>query len=164
MAGFAFSQRRACNLIKANRGSCRYQPVEDDAVLVGRLKELAVERRRFGYRRLHWMLRREGHRINHKKIYRLYRDNGLTVRKRGGRKRSLGTRSPIMSPTGPNQRWSLDFVHDSLADGRRFRILNVVDDYTRECLAAVVDTSLPGGIRSAEPSLPGVVAWPPDRI
>ena len=103
MAGFGISQRRACNLVKANRGSCRYQPVEDDAVLVGRLKELAVERRRFGYRRLHWMLRREGHRINHKKIYRLYRDNGLTVRKRGGRKRSLGTRSPIMSPTGPNR-------------------------------------------------------------
>ena len=144
MAGFGFSQRRACDLIMANRGSCRYQPVEDDAVLVGRLKELAVERRRFGYRRLHWMLRREGYSINHKKIYRLYHDNGLTVRKRGGRKRSLGTRSPIMSPTGPNQRWSLDFVHDSLADGRRFRVLNVVDDYTRECLAAVVDTSLPG--------------------
>lgn len=144
MAGFGISQRRACNLIKANRGSCRYQPVQDDAGLVGRLKELAVERRRFGYRRLHWMLRREGYNINHKKIYRLYHDNGLTVRKRGGRTRSLGTRSPIMSPTGPNQRWSLDFVHDSLADGRRFRVLNVVDDYTRECLAAVVDTSLPG--------------------
>ena len=144
MAVFAFSQRRACDLIKANRGSCRYQPVEDDAVLVDRLKALAVERRRFGYRRLHWMLRREGYRMNHKKLYRLYRDHGLTVRKRGGRKRSLGTRAPVMSPTGPNQRWSLDFVHDSTADGRRFRVLNIVDDYTRECLAAVVDTSLPG--------------------
>ena len=107
MAGFGISQRRACDLVKANRGTCRYRPVEDDAGLVGRLTELAVERRRFGYRRLHWMLRREGFRINHKKVYRLYREHGLTVRKRGGRKRSLGTRSPVMSPTGVNQRWSL---------------------------------------------------------
>ena len=107
MAGFGISQRRACNLIKANRGSCRYQPVEDDAGLIGRLKELAVERRRFGYRRLHWMLRREGYGINHKKIYRLYHDNGLTVRKRGGRKRSLGTRSPIMSQPAPTSAGAL---------------------------------------------------------
>ena len=144
MAGFGVSQRRACDLVNANRGSCRYRPVEEDASLVERLKALAVERRRFGYRRLHWMLRREGYRMNHKKLYRLYRDHGLTVRKRGGRKRSQGTRAPVMSPTGPNQRWSLDFVHDRIADGGRFRVLNIVDDFTRECLAAVVDTSLPG--------------------
>ena len=109
-----------------------------------RLKELALERRRFGYRRLHMLLRREGIELNHKKLFRLYREERLTVRKRGGRKRALGTRAPMTLPQGPNQRWSLDFVSDMLADGRRFRVLVVVDDFTRECLALVVDTSLSG--------------------
>ena len=82
--------------------------------------------------------------MNHKKLFRLYREERLTVKKRGGRKRALGTRAPMTLPQGPNQRWSLDFVSDMLADGRRFRILVVVDDFTRECLALVVDTSLSG--------------------
>jgi len=86
--------------------------------------------------------------VNWKKLYRLYKEGGLTVRKRGGRKRALGTRAPMAIPQGPNQRWSLDFVSDSLTCGRRFRILNVIDDFSRECLAAVVDTSL-SGIRVA---------------
>jgi putative transposase len=77
-------------------------------------------------------------------LYRLYREEGLTVRKRGGRKRAVGTRAPMATPQGPNQRWSLDFVSDSLFCGHRFRILNVIDDFSRECLAAVVDTSLSG--------------------
>ena len=115
-----------------------------DTELRGRLKELSSERRRFGYRRLHILLKREGWHVNWKKLYRIYREEGLTVRKRGGRKRAVGTRAPIAIPQGPNQRWSLDFVSDSLSCGRRFRILNVIDDFSRECLAAVVDTSLSG--------------------
>jgi len=106
-----------------------------------RLRELAAVRRRFGYRRLHILLRREGIMLNHKKFYRLYREERLMVREHGGWKRALGTRAPLTVPQEPN---SLDFVADTLAHGRRFRILTVVDDLTRECLAAVVDTSLSG--------------------
>ncbi len=84
--------------------------------------------------------------MNWKKLYRIYREEGLTVRKRGGRKRAIGIRAPMTIPQGPNQRWSLDFVSDSLSCGRRFRILNVIDDFSRECLAAVVDTSLSGQV------------------
>ena len=109
-----------------------------------RLRELAHQRRRFGYRRLGWLLAREGQVMNHKKLYRLYREEKLMVRRRGGRKRALGTRAPIELPHSINQRWSLDFVSDTLADGRRFRILCIVDDFSRECLATVVDTSLSG--------------------
>jgi len=94
---------------------------------------MAAERRRFGYRRLGILLARKGTRLNHKK-----------VRRRGGRKRAVGTRTPMVLPQAPNQRWSLDFVSDALADGRRFRILAVVDDFSRECLALVADTSLSG--------------------
>ena len=122
--------------------SCR----PDDADLRGRLRELAGERRRFGYRRLHILLRREGRRVNRKKVQRLYCEEGLTVRRRRRRrrKRATGTRAPALVLALPNQRWSLDFVHDQLATGRRFRVLNVVGDITRECLAAVVDTSISG--------------------
>jgi putative transposase len=105
---------------------------------------LAAERRRVGYRRLHILLGREGIRLNHKKLFRLYRQEKLSVCKRGGRKPVLGTRSPMVLPEAPNQRWSLDFVSDALNSGRRFRVLAVVDDFTRECLALVVDTSLSG--------------------
>ncbi len=108
------------------------------------MREIANERRRFGYRRLAILLRREGKGMNLKKVYRLYREERLTVRKRGGRKRALGTRAPMAILQEPNQRWSLDFVSDSLACGRRFRMLNVIDDYSRECLACIVDTSLSG--------------------
>lgn len=111
-----------------------------------RLKELSSERRRFGYRRLHILLKREGWAVNWKKLYRKYRKEGLTVRKRGGRKHAVSTRAPMAIPQGPNQRWSPDFVSDSLSCGRLFRILNVIDDFSRECLAAVVDTS-PSGDR-----------------
>jgi putative transposase len=123
----------------------RYRPARtDDAALRKRLRELAGERRRFGYRRLGYLLAREGLRPNHKKLLRIYREEGLKVRRRGGRKRALGTRAPMTLPLGPNQRWSLDFVSDAFACGRRFRILCVVDDFTRECLALVADTSLSG--------------------
>ena len=140
-----YTQRRACRLIGVDRTAFQYQRTRssDDAVRL-RLRELANERRRFGYRRLAVMLKREGIRVNLKKLYRLYKEERLTVRKRGGRKRALGTRAPMALPQDANQRWSLDFVQDALNDGRRFRILNVVDDFTRECLASVVDTSLSG--------------------
>jgi putative transposase len=116
----------------------------DDGPLRQRLRELAAERRRFGYRRLGYLLAREGITPNHKKLLRVYREENLRVRRRGGRKRALGTRAPMVLPEGPNQRWSLDFVSDTLTCSRRFRILCVVDDYTRECLALVADTSLSG--------------------
>ena len=123
----------------------RYQAARpDDGALRERLKALAQERRRFGYRRLHVLLRREGHAVNRKRVQRLYREERLTVRRRGGRKRAIGTRRPMETPLAANQRWSLDFVSDQLTDGRRFRILAVVDDCTRECLALVADTSISG--------------------
>jgi putative transposase len=139
------SERRACSVIGADRSSVRYRSIRPpDEALRSRLRELSSERRRFGYRRLHILLHREGWRVNHKKLRRLYREEGLQVRKRGGRKRAIGTRTPITLPSGPNQRWSLDFVSDAFSDGRRFRILTIVDDFTRECLALVADTSLSG--------------------
>jgi len=139
------SQGRACRLVGIDHSTLRYRSKRpDDAGLRRRLRELAQERRRFGYRRLGWLLAREGHSMNHKKLYRLYREERLMVRRRGGRKRALGTRAPMELPQGINQRWSLDFVSDTLADGRRFRILCIVDDFSRECLATVVDTSLSG--------------------
>jgi len=128
-----------------SRSSVRYRSIKpDDAPIRERLRALSAERRRFGYRRLHIMLSREGVHMNQKKLRRLYREEGLQVRKRGGRKRALGTRSPMLLPQGPNQRWSLDFVSDALDDGRRFRILCIVDDFTRECIGLVADTSLSG--------------------
>ncbi|RXG84489.1 IS3 family transposase, partial [Bradyrhizobium zhanjiangense] len=139
------SERRACKAIGCCRMTIRYQTSRaDDAALRQRMRALAQERRRFGYRRLHVLLKREGYRINHKKLFRLYREERLAVRRRGGRKRAIGTRAPMTVPMAPNDRWSLDFVSDQLTDGRRFRILTVVDDCTRECLALVADTSLSG--------------------
>jgi putative transposase len=141
----SYSQRRACGLIGLDPKTYRYASRRsDDVELRARLKALASERRRFGYRRLHILLKREGVALNHKKLFRLYREERLTVRRRGGRKRALGTRAPMTVPQGRNQRWSLDFVSDALIDSRRFRILAVVDDFTRECLALVVDSSLSG--------------------
>jgi putative transposase len=119
----------------------------DDELRRG-LRALAHERRRFGYRRLHVLLRREGFTVNHKRLFRLYREERLMVRRRGGRKRALGTRAPILVPQQPNERWSLDFVADQFIDGRRMRILVVVDDCSRECLALIPDTSI-SGIRVA---------------
>jgi putative transposase len=112
---------------------------DDDGDLRSRLRELAQQRRRFGYRRLHIPLRRDGITINRKKTQRLYREEGLT-----GRRRATRSRAPARLLALPNQRWSLDFVHDQLTTGRRFRVLNIVDDVTRVCLAVVVDTSISG--------------------
>ena len=115
-----------------------------DTALRARLRELANERRRFGYRRLFILLCREGEASGINRIYRLYRDEGLTVRKRRARRRAIGIRAPILVEARVNARWSLDFVHDQMANGRPFRVLNIVDDVTRECLAAIPDTSISG--------------------
>jgi putative transposase len=140
-----YSQRRACELVGMDPRVYRYRSRRgEDAGLRKRLRDLAAERRRFGYRRLHILLKREGVEINRKKLYRLYKEERLTVRRRGGRKRALGTRAPMTIPQEANQRWSLDFVSDTLVDGRRFRILCIIDDFSRECLAAVVDNSISG--------------------
>ena len=132
-------------MIAVDRSLIRYSSKRpDDEVLRARLRELANQRRRFGYRRLHVLLRQDGHVVNRKKTQRLYREEGLTVRRRKSRRRIAVARTPIPLATGPNSRWSVDFVHDQLADGRRFRVLNVIDDVTKECLAAIPDTSIPG--------------------
>jgi putative transposase len=148
-SAFDMSERRACKTINCVRMTVRYRSRRpDDGKLRQRLRSLAHERRRFGYRRLHVLLRREGFIVNHKRLFRLYREEHLVVRRRGGRKRALGTRAPMLVPQHPNDRWSLDFVADQFIDGRRLRILIVVDDCTRECLALVADTSI-SGIRVA---------------
>jgi putative transposase len=145
MDAHGMSERRACKAIGYCRMTVRYQTTRaDDAALRQRMRAIAQERRRFGYRRLHVLLKREGYVVNHKKLFRLYREEKLAVRRRGGRKRAIGTRAPMTVPMAPNDRWSLDFVSDQLTDGRRFRILTVVDDCSRECLALVADTSLSG--------------------
>ena len=139
------SERRACATLQIDRSSVRYKSIRsDDAELHQAMRQIAKERRRFGYRRVHIMLERQGWHVNHKKIRRLYREEKLAVRKRGGRKRALGTRRPMLVPEKPNERWSLDFVSDAFTDGHRFRILVVVDDFSRECWGLVPDTSLSG--------------------
>lgn len=139
------SQRRACQALTLDRSSVRYQSTRpDDGAVRAAMKNVAAERRRFGYRRIHLMLQRQGFGLNQKKLRRLYREEKLQVRRRGGRKRALGTRRPMALPNSANERWSLDFVSDAFTDGRRFRILTVVDDFTRGCLGLVADTSLSG--------------------
>ncbi len=128
-----------------------------------RLKALAEERRRFGYRRLHVLLRREGHAVNRKRVQRIYREEKLTVRRRGGRKRAIGTRAPLDVPRQSNERWSLDFVSDQMTDGRRFRILAVVDDRSalrqvKACPESQVQTIV-SEIARIDLSRPSVVAW-----
>jgi len=145
------SQRRACGLFGLDRKSFRYRSRRpDDGMVREQLRAAASKRRRFGYRRLGWMLERQGIRMNHKKLYRLYREEGLAVKRRRGRRRAVGQRAPLTLPRGPNQRWSLDFVADQLASGRRIRILTVVDDFTKENLADVPETSIGGARLVAE--------------
>jgi len=122
------SERRACRVLGVDRTSVRYQATRpDDGALRDRLKALAQERRRFGYRRLHVLLRREGHTVNRKRVQRIYREERLTVRRRGGRKLAMGSRRPLDLPLAANPRWSLDFVAEQMTDGRRFRILTVIE-------------------------------------
>lgn len=142
---YLVSQRRAFRILRLNRSSGRYQSTEGtDTPLIERIKTIAFERRRFGYRRIFCLLKREGVVINHKKVYRLYRAAGLTVRKRKGRKKAYGTRKERFTAKRPNERWSLDFVYDQLSDGRRIKLMTVVDEYTRESLGVSVARSIRG--------------------
>ena len=143
---YGVSERRACRVVGIGRSSMRYRPTArpDEERLRGRLRELAAERRRFGYRRLHVLLGREGVAVNHKRVERLYRAEGLAVRRRARKRVVAAERAPLLLPTAPNEQWSLDFVSDALSWGRRIRLLVVVDTVTREALAIEVDTSLPG--------------------
>ena len=139
------SERQACNIVQLCRASGRYQvkrPNEDE--LSQRIKVLAEERRRFGYRRIGYLLLREGYKINHKRVYRLYKAQGLEVRKRKSRRKALGSRIPARVLSSANQRWSIDFVMDALADGRKIRLMTIVDDYTRESLKIPVERSITG--------------------
>lgn len=144
---FEFSERRACRVLGQARSSCRYVARRTMVQgLVEAMRAHAAARPRFGYRRIHVLLRRGGRRVNHKRVYRIYRADGLAVRRRKRKRMAVGLRTVLPPPSRANERWSMDFTLDTLASGRKFRTLNVVDDFTRECLAIEVDTSL-GGAR-----------------
>jgi len=139
------SQRRACALTKSARSSVRYQSIKlPDTKLRARIKELADKHRRFGHPRIHVLLRREGFRANHKKTHRIYCEERLQVRKRKQKRRTAIARRPMLVPSGPGQRWSMDFMHDRLDTGRRLRVFNVIDDYSKRSLLALVDSSISG--------------------
>ena len=136
---------RACGLVRISRSLYRYRSRRPDcAALRQRIGELAAQKRRYGYRRIHILLRREGWTVNWKKTYRLYREAGLAVRRRKRKRIGLFERKPLPRPSAANQSWSMDFVADGLASGRRLRCLTILDDYSRECLAIEVDISVTG--------------------
>jgi putative transposase len=144
-AAFEVSERRVARLLPIQLATLRYRCRRDpQTALRMRLRELAASRVRFGYRRLTVMLRREGWAVNAKRIYRLYREDGLTVRTAVRRKIARRQRTPLLRATRPNQRWAMDFVSERLYDGRWFRVLTVVDQFTRECLLLLADSSLTG--------------------
>lgn len=139
------SQRRAFRITHLSRSSGRYQFVKGaDEPLIERIKSIAFEKRRYGYRRIFSLLKRDGVVVNHKKVYRLYREAGLTVRKRRGRKKAHGSRMERRVVSHSNERWSLDFVYDQLSDGRKIKLMTVVDEYTRESLRVSVERSIKG--------------------
>lgn len=149
MDELGLSERRSCRIVGLSRSVQQYRPApSNDAVIVDRLKELASENRRYGYLRLHAMLRREGLVANRKRTYRLYTEEGLQVRTKKRRKLPRRDRVAPRVPERPMQRWSLDFVSDQLADCRRFRVLNIVDDHSRFCPGQIVDVSI-SGVRMA---------------
>lgn len=144
VAAFRTSARRACRVIGLSRSRWHYRPRrEDDVGVRTRLRELAARKPRWGYQQLHVLLRREGYVINHKKVLRLYREEGLAVARRRRKKHVAIARVPLPKPTGRTERWSMDFVSDALANGRPFRCFTLVDDFTRECPAIEVAHSLP---------------------
>ncbi|VBE81932.1 transposase [Burkholderia pseudomallei] len=134
------SERRACRLVGLSRSVLHYdaKPDHENEVLAARLVKLAHERRRFGYRRLHALVEREGTHANHKRIYRLYREAGLAVRRRRKRHGVMIEREQLALPGAPNEVWSIDFVMDALSNGRRVKCLTVVDDFTKEAVDIVV--------------------------
>lgn len=147
VANLGRSIRKACLLVGLGRASYDYRPVAgDDDTLRQKIRELAHQRRRFGSPRIHLMLRREGMVVNHKRTERIYREEGLSLRKRKRKKTAAGARIILPAPVAPNEMWSMDFVTDRIVTGRRFRALTIVDQYSRECPVIEVDTSL-GGAR-----------------
>lgn len=141
------SERRACGLVKAHRATCRYRRRRvEDPRLRERLRELAATRRRFGYRRLKILLKREGFAVNHKRVYRLYVEEKLGLRRKRGRRRmpTAAARVPLKLPVRPDELWTMDFTQDAFASGRKFRTLNLMDGFTRYAPRIEVDTSLPG--------------------
>jgi putative transposase len=145
MAERGFGVRRACGLVQISRSLCRYRSRRaDSAKLRERIAQIAAEKRRYGYRRVYLKLRRDGWTVNRKRVYRLYREAGLAVRRRKRKRIGPFERKPLPKPLSANLSWSMDFVSDGLADGRRLRCLTIVDDCTRECVAIEVDTSITG--------------------
>ncbi|CUI18153.1 integrase (plasmid) [Candidatus Protochlamydia naegleriophila] len=143
MDNYRFSQRRAFKLLVLHRSVGRYMSKrQGDKQEKALIKTVALERPRFGYRRIHLVLKKRGLEINHKKLFRLYREMGLKVRKRGARRRGVGIRLARIKASQVNEVWSLDFMSDRLANGKKIRLLNIVDEFTRESLKMVVDTSL----------------------
>ena len=139
------SVRRACGLMGIRRSSFYYEPKpSEDEALRGAIEKIVQKRHRWGCPRITSCLRREGWTDNHKRIERIYQQAQLQVRRRRRKRVSRGEREPLASPTGPNQLWAMDFVHDALVDGRKLKILNVLDCFHRECLAILVDTSISG--------------------
>jgi putative transposase len=140
------SLRRACRIIGLSTATWRYQrrASATNVAVLARLHAHAAVRARFGYRRLHILLEREGLLVNHKRVHRIYREAGLQVRRRRRKRLTQADRAPLSVPSERRERWSMDFTVDTLADGRGFRTLNIVDDFTRECVAIEVDRSLPG--------------------
>ena len=140
------SERRACRLAGLSRDAFRHEPLPTPATqaLSARIIELAQVRRRFGYRRLHDLLDTEFPNVNHKRIYRLYREAKLSVRRRRKTKRTVGERQKLVAATMPNDTWSMDFVFDALANGRRIKTLTIVDDFTRESVDIAVDHGISG--------------------
>jgi len=146
---FGISQRRGCGLMNISRSSNDYKPQPaDDGALRKAIKELAVAKKRWGLPRIIYRLRRTGWKDNHKRMERIYHEEGLQVRRRTGRKAHAGVREPLEKPTGPNQIWAMDFVIDALANKRKIKLLTVIDVYSRECLRIDVDASI-NGVRVA---------------
>jgi len=142
---FGLSRRKACHLAGVSRSVVEYQPRRpDDVPLRERIQHWAREKPRYGYRRIHVLLRREGYGVNRKRVYRIYREEQLSVRRKKRKQVAAAPRVALPIPNRPNERWSMDFMADTLADGRTFRALNVVDDCTRECVAIEVGRSIPG--------------------
>lgn len=141
---FGLSKRRACALVRLARSTEHYKSKRaPDTVLAAEIKQIAGDRPRFGYRRICQVIRKKGVKVNHKRIYRIYRSLNLAVRKRGRRKYSWGRKTPKCEARGLNERWSMDFTSDSTAKGNKFRTLNIIDDFSRECMAIKVATHLP---------------------
>ena len=138
------SIRKSCRLIKLNRKNYKYISKKNDENLTKKINYWAQKKKKYGYRRIHILLQRDGENVNHKKVYRIYKQENLSVRKPKRKKIKAMKRENILTPIMPNQLWTMDFVSDSLACGRKFRTLNILDVFTRRCLAIEVDTSLSG--------------------